>query len=298
MADHPDWLPDALADVGAHERESLPDGRELGYARFGALDGDPIVLCHGTPGSRWLGAIVHDTARANGVQVVTVERPGVGRSSPRADRTIGNWPEDLDYLAETAGWDSFPVLGFSGGGPYALACAAGSPSLVSAVGLVAPAGPPEGPSGSLFERVVGRMARYTPGLLGRLFSRYARSVRDDDPLSVADSLTAEPVLDEPVAEGATAAEVLKTDLLGAVERTAEGVVRDFALTGQSWGIDLERIETPVHCWHGTGDENVPIAVSRHLEDRLPNATLHELDGEDHASALVRHRETVLRTLVS
>lgn len=296
MAVDPDWLPEAVADLGSHESYTLPGGRHVSYARFGDEDGRPVLVCHGTPGSRWFGAVFHDVALEMGIQVVAIERPGIGRSSPDAQRAIGNWSEDVVAVAEHNGWDRLPVVGFSGGAPYALDCAGGSGSFAPAVALVAPLGPPAGPGGTVLERLMGRMAVHTPGLLERLFSVFARSARDDPPRDVAESLTSEPILDDPLAGTGTVAEVLAADVLGAFERTTEGVVREFALASRPWSFDLESIEVPVYCWHGVDDENVPVAASRYLCERLPDCTCRQLDGEDHASTLVRNRRHVLEAV--
>lgn len=296
MADDPEWLPGAVSEVGCHESYTLSGGRHVSYARFGDLDGEPVLVCHGTPGSRWLGAIFHDSASNLGIQIVSVERPGLGRSSPYADRTIGNWSEDVARIADYHDWERLPAVGFSGGGPYALGCAVGCPSLVPSVALVAPISPPPGPTGSVLYRLVGRMAIHTPGLLERLYGVFARSARDDDPEGAAGSLTSAPILDEQVAGPATVAEVLAADILGAFERTTEGVVQEFALASRPWSFDLTDVTVPVHCWHGVEDENVPVGSSRYLAERLPDCQFRELDGEDHASTLVGNRLEILRAI--
>lgn len=292
MTDEEPWLPASLDGLGIHESYTIPGGRHVSYARFGDRSGDPVLACHGTPGSRWFGAIYHDVAVEQGYQVITIERPGIGRSSSDPDRSIGTWASDVEAIAEYEGWEQFPVIGFAGGAPYALDCAVGLADRVPRVALVAALGPPAGPQGGLLDRLLGLVARTAPGLGQRLFSIFADAASDDSPEEIAGSLTAEPVLDQTVADGATVAQVLTADLLGAMPKDTAGVVQEFALASQSWTFDLDEVSQPVACWHGTEDNDVPVAATRYLEEQLPNCSATILDGEDHGSTLVRTREEV------
>lgn len=63
---------------------TLGDGRRIAYAEWGRTDGRPIVLFHGMPGSRLFCPDEKETERA-GVRLITIDRPGYGRSSPHLD---------------------------------------------------------------------------------------------------------------------------------------------------------------------------------------------------------------------
>ncbi len=77
-------------------------------------------------------------------RIISVDRPGYGLSSPQPNRTILDHAKDVDYLANHLGLDSYAVLGISGGGPYALACAAMLPAdKLKAVSIIGGLGPPE-----------------------------------------------------------------------------------------------------------------------------------------------------------
>ncbi|RLK24959.1 hypothetical protein DER29_2923 [Micromonospora sp. M71_S20] len=64
----------------------LPDGRLLGWAEWGPPDGVPVLLCPGAATSRWLG-FGADVVDALGVRLVSVDRPGLGSSTPAPGRT-------------------------------------------------------------------------------------------------------------------------------------------------------------------------------------------------------------------
>jgi len=107
--------------------------RRLAARRWGDLDGRPVFLLHGTPGSR-LG--VHPDEgdlRRLGVCLITYDRPGYGLSDPKHGRTVADAAADVELIADHYGYDRFLVVGRSGGGPHALACAALLPSRVAGV---------------------------------------------------------------------------------------------------------------------------------------------------------------------
>ena len=119
----------------------LPDGRALGFARFGALDGKPLLFFHGLGASRLTRHPDDSIATSLGVQVITVDRPGIGLSDPKPGRTLLDWPNDVVALADALGIEQFAVLGWSGGGAHALACAYKIPERLSAVGVVSSGAP-------------------------------------------------------------------------------------------------------------------------------------------------------------
>lgn len=89
---------------------TLPDGRKLGYAQYGALTGRPIFYLHGLPGSRMEAAMFDDTASEVGARIIAVERPGHGLSSPQPGRTLLDHPKDIEELAKHLEIEQFSVL--------------------------------------------------------------------------------------------------------------------------------------------------------------------------------------------
>jgi pimeloyl-ACP methyl ester carboxylesterase len=114
---------------------TLPDGRRLAYTEWGLPDGPPVLGFHGTPGSR-LWCPDEDATAALGVRLILPDRPGIGGSDPLPRRRFGDWPADVEVLADTLGLDTFGVVGYSAGGPYAAACAALMPARLTGVAIV------------------------------------------------------------------------------------------------------------------------------------------------------------------
>ena len=119
---------------------SLRDGRDLAYAEWADPDGQPVVLLHGSPGSRLMCPDLEATAEA-GVRLISVDRPGYGRSDPKPGRSTKDFVSDLTQLCDQLQLGSCTVCGWSGGGGYALACAWADPERFPKVVLAASPGP-------------------------------------------------------------------------------------------------------------------------------------------------------------
>ena len=94
---------------------------------YGPRDGTPVLYLHGTPGTGREAAVLHGAARDAGVRLVAPDRPGMGGSPGTPVRRLADWPADVEGLADALGLERFAVLGWSGGGPYALATLAALP---------------------------------------------------------------------------------------------------------------------------------------------------------------------------
>ena len=80
-------------------------------------------------------------AAERGIRLISYDRPGYGGSTPQPGRSIADGADDVRAIAEHLGIERLAMWGFSGGGPYTLACAALLPDLVAAaavVGSIAP----------------------------------------------------------------------------------------------------------------------------------------------------------------
>src|SRR6201997_10959 len=121
---HPPGVP-RCEKPRAEGRFYLPGDRRVGYAEYGDPSGPVVLWFHGTPGGRRQFPLVgRRAAEKLGLRVVTVERPGSGLSDPHPYRGVADWATDMAHVADALGAERLAVVGLSGGGPYALACAA------------------------------------------------------------------------------------------------------------------------------------------------------------------------------
>ena len=279
-----DAVPAGLVSDDPRTVEYGTGGRRLAYAEYGAPDGAPVVFLHGTPGSRLLGALFDEAARAAGTRVLAPDRPGFGRSSDWQGRRPPDAPAWVAPLLADAGVERAHVVAFSGGAADALALGAERPDLVERVDLVSGAPAPSVAAATpRLQRFLGRLAEATPRLLGAALRGQWRLARHTDPSSVLAQYT-----DDPDAVPAEAAEIVREDFLEALGRSRNGAVTELAWIADGWGVSPTDVACPVGLWHGDGDANVPVADAERLCDRLPDADLTVLDG-DHLTTLLAVR---------
>ena len=278
---------------------SLPDGRRLTYAEYGDPAGVPLLFCHGIPGSRLLRHPDPTIAADLGVRLIVPDRPGMGGSAYQPGRTLLDWPVDVAALADALGLDRLAVVGYSGGGAFALACAYALPELVAAVGLVSAVGPTDAPGvldGMLSSNRMGyRVGRRMPWWLWRLvFGLYYGGVRDH-PEKLAQMDPAEPSVDHAVFTTEMQS-ILTETFAEAFRQGTVGPAREGWLLSRPWGFDLADVQTPVYVWQGEDDVVVTPAMGRHMADRLPNCRATFLPGEGHLLFLA-HWRNILRDLI-
>jgi pimeloyl-ACP methyl ester carboxylesterase len=267
----------SLHEPSTTETHRLPDGRTLAYALAGDPDGAPVLVHHGTPGSRLFAALLDAAARDVGARLVVPDRPGYGRSSPPpADWDWSDWRTDCTDLLAAESLGDVSTLGFSGGGPFALACARSD--RVTRVGLVGAVVPP-------FEGGLATLAR-VPFALRALFGVSSLLASVAGPRLVVGQYTDRDVAD-------AVAEAVGDDFSEALRQGARAPAREnrlFATTG------LEPLRTvPLRAWHGTRDENAPIGPVEAFV-RETGGTLRTPDA-DHLGTLLDCRRAALGWLV-
>ncbi|MFD1596444.1 alpha/beta hydrolase, partial [Haloplanus litoreus] len=187
---------------------------------------------------------------------------------------------------ETAG-----VVGFSGGGPHALALAATHPDRVDAVDVVAGAPPPSLESRlPAPQRLLTALAGSSPRFLRGLLGVQAWIVDRLPPRVVVSQYT---TTTDPNDLSPGVAERVHRDFVTALTDHRRGAVTEFTLLAREWDLPLDDVDAPVHLRHGGRDANAPVAGARRLRDRLPTADLTVYEGADHLSTLLRCRPSVL-----
>lgn len=264
---------------------TLQDGRKLGFCDYGKPDGIPLMLFHGTPGSRvmpWLAKAAW--VDEFGLRVITPERPGFGLSDPAPGRTIADWSHDVEELADYLCLDRYHVAGGSGGGPYALACAACSEQRVLSATLISSGGPPEvmrlTKDMQFGNRVVFFGARYAPFTIRYLFARMAKSI-NKRPEKVAAKMVAHLAKTNQGMREKDGAEGMLMMLQEAYRQGGRGVYTDIRLVGRDWGLDFNAIKVPVFLWHGAEDNLVPLCTGQGLAKLIPGCEAHYVPDAGH-----------------
>jgi len=270
----------------------LPDGRTLAYAEYGDPAGTPVFAFHGVIGSRLMWSLCDDAATEREIHLIAPDRPGFGASDFQRDRRLLDWPGDVTALADSLGVDRFGVVGFSGGGPHAMACAHAVPERVRGVSLVSTVTPPETRDrADPFNEAVLSATRFVPGFSQTAFATSAWLADNAWP-GFRTALTAgSPPADRAVFDG-PAGETLFADGAEAFSQGSQGPAHDLPMVGNDWGFDASAVEPPVRLWHGRADETVGLALAQAFADSLPDPDLYITD-DAHYSTLVNNLGAVL-----
>ena len=276
---------------------TLGDGRELGWVEFGAPDGWPVLGFHGTPGSRRQLCLDETHAVAAGVRLVAPDRPGYGLSTYQPDRRLVSWPRDVEQLADHLGIGRFSVMGISGGGPHAAACAALVGERVAVAGIVSGAAPLAHPGFADVlttpERVTAALSRKGSILLRLFVSAEAAAARRFPERALELFRRQLPPPDAEIFERPEMRQLFELEMARMSVTTGKAWAQDLELFSSDWGFDLAAITVPVILWHGEEDR---LPLARLVHDAIPGSQLHVIGGQAHLFA-IDELESILRELV-
>lgn len=288
-------MPDSAADVTI----ALPDRRILGVREFGDAQGSPVFYFHGHPGSRADFSFIDpdDAARHTGTRILALDRPGYGLSTPQPGRTLLDWPADILNVADHLGIHTFAVLGYSGGGPYAAACAATIPpqrltrtAIVSGVG---PDGSP-GQSRSAGWFLYSGAPKPLRVPVVRMSAYFASRIPNR--LALASARAALPRPDREALDDPRIAQGLMDTWREAFRTGDAGALSDITIYTRDWGFRLDEIEASVGLWHGSDDRNVPVSVGTHVAGQIPRCRTTVVAGAGHVSIFHDNLDAILRWL--
>lgn len=263
---------------------SLPDGRVLAYTDIGDPDGSCVMHFHGAPASRFLLDVYDEEFEEYGLRVVSPDRPGYGGSSPHPGRSMADWPNDVEILADTLGIDEFVVLGSSSGGPYTVACCALLPDRVLGGLVVAGATDMswpdvrEGYPEVELEIMDLNDEDEAIGYCENRFGPDGSGFFEEEPLEW-------PEPDEAFLADKEMSDHLARAMGEAFVQGVTGYAQDMIVQGRPWPFDPADVECPVRVVHGELDTLVPMAHSRHTAESIPDSELKVHPGHGHASIL-------------
>lgn len=280
----------------------LADGRTLEYLVSGPADGTTLVLHSGTPSAALFFEPMVATAVRHGLRVVVYSRPGYAGSTPQPGRTVAAAVADVAAILDEIGADRFLTVGWSGGGPHALACAALLPGRCVAAASVAGVAP-YGADG----------IDWLGGMGAENIEEFGAAVAGTEPLSAFLSAQV-PGLAEvrgdqiAAAMGELVSDVdrgvltdefadhLAESFRAAVSSGIDGWRDDDLAFVADWGFDLDAVQTPVSIWQGGEDRMVPFAHGGWLANRLTGATAHLDPAEGHLSLMLNAFDDIVTEL--
>jgi pimeloyl-ACP methyl ester carboxylesterase len=213
-----------------------------------------------------------------------------------------DWPANIMELADHLKLGRFGVLGVSGGGPYAAACAARIPERLRSVALVCSVGPMDTPDalGQMaplyrwlvtFARAAPWLAEQTAALCLKAFWGKGEQVI---PRQVEERL---PPADRAVLANPELRATLIAASAEAFRQGVTGAAWDGLLLSRPWGFDLTAIRLPVRLWHGERDTVVPVAMGRGLAQGIPACQATFLPEEGHFSLPYGRMDQILAMML-
>jgi pimeloyl-ACP methyl ester carboxylesterase len=268
------------------------DGRSLTVYDAGDPDGRPLLFHHGTPSSGAPFDRHVELARRQGVRLLSYDRAGYGESTRNAQRTVADVVPDVESIADALELERFATWGLSGGGPHALATAAGLPDRVVAVVAAASIAPPDRPELDLTEGmgegniVEFGLARQGEEALRPALERDFAALGELDVSGLIEVMR--PFLsdiDAAALDGELGAYLLDS-FRRSVSRSVDGWVDDDLAFTRPWGFELESIRVPTLVVQGRQDLMVPWAHGEWLAQNLPSAEAWLREDEGHLTLFV------------
>ena len=266
------------------------DGRRLNVKVSGDPADQPVFFMHGTPGSRLEPYLGRRALTELGVRMISFDRPGYGGSDRREFRAVSDVASDVVTIADDLGLGQFAVLGWSGGGPHALACAALRPDRVTRAAALVSIAPWDADGLDWFGGMAASnvdaytIAASDPALLAARLERDAAKIRADPASHMAGLRDEMPEQDRQIEADELVRATLARNLAEAVRSSADGWIDDVLAFTSPWGFDVSGIQVPVLLWHGADDVFSPAAHTQWLAGRIPAASTEIRSSSAHLGA--------------
>ena len=266
------------------------DGELIRVEDFGSPDGAPVLVHSGSPGSRRLFLPdVQLAVQDHGLRMLSYDRPGYGGRPRKEGRCVADAAEDVRCIATALGFERLGIWGFSGGGLYALACAALLPDLVTGAAVFASFAPYGSPGLDFCAGWSDASRREVEPFFSQRDVARADWRKDSEvmyaALSTADGWMARwgAAAGTDDAHSVEVAEHLAAEQRDCFVGGDDGWWDDWAAVLTPWGCDLADIRVPVQLWHGVRDKAVPIVHGRWLAEHVPGVVAHLVEAEDHTN---------------
>ncbi|MGB1129096.1 MAG: alpha/beta fold hydrolase [Haloferula sp.] len=284
--------------MNEEERVQIADGRTISYAEYGDPEGSPVLFFHGWPSSRYQAAYLDPLASERGLRILAPDRPGIGESTPLANRCFRDWPKDVAAFADALKIERFPIFGISGGGPYTLASCQTLGDRITRAAVVCGAPPLSSDddrahmhwayktlasSRPLRRVMLPALVPFSRWMVGRGAQRAPMSwMLKSVPLRDREALFAQGGWD-----------MVTRSYLEAVRNGTQSILDEGELYLGDWDFDVDQISVPLQFWHGKADANLPCPVAQRLAERIPSAEGCWIDDEGHYSLPIHHSGKVL-----
>lgn len=282
-------------------RTTIVGGRTVAWATYGDPYGTPAVYFHGAGGSRLEARVLDREAEAAGLQILSIDRPGCGRTDPMPNRTLLRSVTDLSAVLDAESVDRVAVSGLSAGAMYAWASAEAYGDRISHVVVASPAMNIE-PYDDVRAALSGQfklmmfLATRAPGVLAAMQRRQGKVLQGPD--GQAKTAKAMRKISPDDATLLEDTEMYREFRLITTEGRRQGSQggEEFALIGRPWGFDPAAQTTPCTVIYGSTDPLTP--GIRAWLSHAPNAQSCEVPGGHLQTMLPAGRAALIDALAT
>ena len=290
----------AMENEKQNQTIQLKDGRQLGFAEYGHLEGRPVLYFTGGNSSRFEGRWFTKAAQRKGVRLIVPDRPGFGLSTFLAQRQLLDWPSDVLELVKALSIETFSVFGLSGGGPHVLAVAHELPERLNRVAVVSGTASPEMPEQyrgmwppvRLIFMTAKKLPRANRFILKQMAGFYSN---EEQMLKRMKQALPKPDV-ELIERNPEIIRVFAQATKEAHRNGVDGDAREWQIYINDWGFQLSEITKEVKLWYGRYDRQVPIDMGRYLSQELANSQLYEVEDGGHFSTINNRIDEILEYL--
>lgn len=245
--------------------------------------------------------MVQAVAEHLGIRLLALDRPGIGGSDQKPGYQLLDWPDDVVEVADQLGIERFAVEGFSGGAPFALACAYKIPHRLTGCALISPAtGPFLSQAGSFALRTEVWLLVHVPWLVRALFRLSMRLSGSDEASIEKKLIRAGKRLGEADHQLLANPAIRKAFVLATPEglrQATDAGTTNGLVYSRPWGFSVEAItQEQLFLWQGEQDPIMPTAAARLLAQALPHCTATFYPNEGHLSTFVNHAQDIWKAL--
>ena len=278
----------------------LRDGRALDLLDNHVESDTAVLFHHGTPGNSTSWGAWIEGLKGGQIRAIAASRPGYALSDRSAGRKVVDVVDDLSQVFDEYGIKRFVAVGWSGGGPHALAMSLDN----RCVGVITLAG-------------VGQYGQpdldFLAGMGPENIEEFGISLKGEGPLREwmnANAVGMQEVTgaglraafggligkaDKEVLSGSFADD-MASEMRRALSHGFDGWIDDDLAFIKGWGFELSDVQVPVHLWQGDDDFMVPQSHSHWLASKIPHAQLTFIPENGHISLIVKHRDKIVTQL--
>jgi len=263
-----------------------------GIQEYGDTTGKPVFYFHGSPGSRLECAYHEMGLKECGIRLIALDRPGYGQSPIQDKWTPDVFAENIAQIADQFGITKFSLIGFSGGGLTAMACAHRYPQLVDQLILVSTIVPPDiNGYKDLVSPLILKTAmaiQNAPDVLEQQLTHMMST-----PEAVMDILvTSASKPDQDLFNNRALYTCYQQAITESVNQGPKGYIRDMENNTGPWSFTPSDIKARTQIWHGKQDQTFSYQLAESLAAAIPDSSCHLVSDQGHFLTYSIWREIV------